>query len=268
VNNTLTSAYDAAADGFDRHRGLPADAANAVRAAVIGFLAPAARPRVLDLGAGSGRIGGPFANAGDDYVGVDLSLGMLRAFAQRVEPETRAGLRLAQADGARLPFRDASFDAVMLIQVFGGMSGWRRVLDEARRVSRPPGVLIIGRLVRPEDGVDARMKGHLASILERSGIEPRRKNARGDARAWLAAAARLDRRAIAAAWTAERTPLAFLERQPTGAQFAAMPQAVREDALRELRDWAAGAFGSLDAVSSERHQFELEFFIFDDKEAH
>jgi hypothetical protein len=43
---------------------------------------------------------------------------------------------------------------------------------------------------------------------------------------------------------------------------------VREDALRELRDWAAGAFGALDAASSERHAFELEFFTFDDREKH
>ena len=247
---------------FGRHRGLPADAAHAVRAAIVGFLA-AARPRVLDLGAGSGRIGGAFASAGDDYVGLDFSLGMLRAFAQRVKPEPRAGLRLVQADGARLPFREASFDAVMLIQVFGGMSGWRRVLEEARRVSRPRGALIVGRVIRPDEGVDARMKRHLASILERSGIAPRRQNARGDAREWLAAAARLDRRANAAAWTATCTPLAFLERQPTGAQFSGMPPAVREAALGKLRDWAAGTFGALDAASTERHEFELECFTFD-----
>jgi SAM-dependent methyltransferase len=183
-----------------------------------------------------------------------------------VEPETRARLRLLQADGADLPFRAASFDAVMLVQVFGGMPGWRRVLEEARRVSRRPGALIVGRVVRPEDGVDARMKAHLASILERAGIAPRRQNARGDAREWLASAAHLERRAIAAAWTATCTPLAFLERQPTGAQFSRLPQAVRDDALRELREWAAGIFGSLDAAASEPHAFELEFFTFDQKE--
>lgn len=261
----MMSGYDAGAEEFDRHRGLPADAANLVRAAVIGFLAPAARPRLLDLGAGGGRVGWPFANAGDDYVGLDLSLGMLQAFARRVEPQKGAGVRLVQADGARLPFRDASFDAVMLVQVFGGLSGWRRVLEEARRVSRPPGVLIVGRVVRPEDGVDARMKAHLTSILDRFGIESRPRNRRGDARGWLASAARLDRRAIAAEWNAERTPRAFLERQPTGAQFAGMPPAVREASLRELGEWAAATFGSLDAASSERHAFELEFFTFDNR---
>src|SRR5436305_509129 len=81
-------------------------------------------PRLLDLGAGSGRIGAPFVAAGDDYVGVDLSAGMLREFAARTERVAR----LVQADGARLPFGDAAFDAVLLIQVFGGLSGWREFI--------------------------------------------------------------------------------------------------------------------------------------------
>ena len=50
------------------------------------------RARLLDLGAGTGRIGRPFVAAGDDYVGVDLSLGMLREFARRAgarQPQRR-----------------------------------------------------------------------------------------------------------------------------------------------------------------------------------
>ena len=47
-----------------------------------------------------GGIGWPFVAAGDDYVGVDLSLGMLRAFVARCERAPR----LVQADGHRLPF--------------------------------------------------------------------------------------------------------------------------------------------------------------------
>ena len=154
------SAYDALAPRFERERALPDGVAQAVRELVL-EAAGVARPRVLDLGAGTGRIGWPFVAAGDDYVGVDLSFGMLRAFMARCGRAPR----LVQADGLRLPFAEAMFDLVMLVQVFGGLGDWRQFADEARRVLRPDGAVVIGRTAAPEDGVDARMKLQLDSIL-------------------------------------------------------------------------------------------------------
>ena len=74
--------YDAVAPTFDRHRALPEGVADAIRSAILASIGMA-RPRVLDLGAGTGRIGWPFVSADDDYVGVDLSFGMLREFIDR-----------------------------------------------------------------------------------------------------------------------------------------------------------------------------------------
>ena len=62
---------------------------------------------------------------------------------------------------------------------------------------------------------------------------------------------------IAAAWNADRTPRGFLDRHPTGVRFSALPEPLKEEALHRLRRWAATAFGSLDAVFSERHSLEL-----------
>jgi hypothetical protein len=64
----LMSAYDAAAPSFDRHRALPACVSQAIRtavlgSAVLGAAAETRRPRLLDLGAGGGRIGWPFIAA-------------------------------------------------------------------------------------------------------------------------------------------------------------------------------------------------------------
>ena len=113
-------AFDITAPTFERHRALPDGVPETIRRAILCSVG-AKSPRLLDVGAGTGRIGAAFVAAGDDYVGVDLSFAMLCAFAQC------GAARLLEADGARLPFADASFDAVMLIQVFGGMRGWRDV---------------------------------------------------------------------------------------------------------------------------------------------
>jgi ubiquinone/menaquinone biosynthesis C-methylase UbiE len=253
------STFDAVAPIFDRHRSLPHGVPEAIRAAILGVI-DAPSPRLLDLGAGTGRIGWAFVRGGDDYVGVDLSLGMLRAFRER---EPNGAPRLLQADGEQLPFRDGAFDAVMLIQVLGGARGWRRLLDEARRVLGAVGALVIGRTLTPDDGIDARMKERLAGVLGEMGVEPSRTKARENAQSWLEANTAGGTRVIAARWTAARTPRGFLERHRTGARFAALPAPVKDAALRQLAAWATATFDSLDTVFSERHEFELHVFRFE-----
>jgi ubiquinone/menaquinone biosynthesis C-methylase UbiE len=249
------SAYDVTAPAFDRHRVLPDGVAEVVRAAILAAVGVPA-PRLLDLGAGTGRIGWPFVAAGDDYVGVDLSFGMLRAFRER---ERNGAPRLVRADGAKLPFRDSTFDAVMLIQVFGGMRGWRRVLAEAWRVLRPAGAVVIGRTIAPADGVDAQMRQRLAEILDEMSVQRDRANPRDDVLRLLEETASVSR-VNAAAWTAERTPRGFLDRHRTGARFAALPASVKDQSLGKLAAWATTTFGSLDATFSEPHSFELRVF--------
>ncbi len=250
-----TSAYDSAAPTFARDRALPDDAVELVRTVVLAAVALPS-PRLLDLGAGSGRIGWPFVRAGDDYVGIDLSLGMLRAFCA-----CERAARLVRADGESLPFRDGTFDAVMLIQVFGGARRWRPLLDEARRVLRASGALIVGRTVAPEDGLDARMKERLATVLDGMGVKPYQTRARADAQSWLEANG-CGTRAVAARWTASRTPRGFIERHRTGARFARLADEIKDEAMQKLGAWAAQEFGSLDAPWRERHEFELQVFRF------
>jgi demethylmenaquinone methyltransferase/2-methoxy-6-polyprenyl-1,4-benzoquinol methylase len=252
-------AFASVAPTFDRHRALPDGVPEAIRTAVLAAV-DASPPRLLDLGAGTGRIGIPFIAARDDYVGVDLSFGMLSEFKRRAAERARAP-HLLQADGERLPFADASFDAIMLIQVFGGMRGWRRVLTEVRRVLRGAGVLVLGRAVAPPDGLDARMKAQLALLLDEIGAPADRPNTRQDAQGWLEHEAR-GTRLVAATWTASRTPRGFIDRHRTGARFSALPTPVKDEAMRRLASWAATAFGSLDAASAERNEFELQLFRF------
>src|ERR1700730_12599109 len=232
------SLYDAVAPNFDRHRAIPDAAVEAIRAAMLAAISPVSRPRFLDIGAGTGRIGLPFVAAGNDYVGVDSSLEMLYQFAERSRRHIDPPPSLVQSDGQFLPFRDATFDAVMLIQIFGGLRGWRQVLAEGRRVLRPAGAVFVGRSVAPATGLDAQMKQHLAFILSEIDVRPDVANAR------------------------EGRPREFLERHRTGPSFSVLPAPVKDEALSELSAWAAAKFGSLDAVRPERHVFELRVFRF------
>lgn len=254
------SRFDAAAPTYDAYRALPDDVVQAVRAAALDAVL-GDRPRILDLGAGSGRVGRAFVAAGDDYAGVDLSLGMLRQFSRRTDVGGHRP-RLAQADGERLPFADGAFDAVLLVQVFGGLEDWRRFLGEARRVLRPAGALILGRGVLPDDGVDARMKERLDAVLAEMGVDHGKKNTREHAQRWLGSTGRGGDPRVVATWDGERTPRRFIERHRTGARFSQLPEPVKDESMRRLAAWAADEWGSLDAASTERHTFELRIFTF------
>jgi ubiquinone/menaquinone biosynthesis C-methylase UbiE len=243
--------YDTIAPNFDQHRALPDDVLATIRGTILRSGLPV-HPRILDLGAGSGRIGHSFVLAGDDYIGADLSFGMLRTFAGRTPCAC-----LVQADAACLPFPNDTFDAVLLIQVLSGASGWRHFLAETMRVLRPAGRLIVGRVVAPNDGIDAKMKTQLAAILDQMDIHPYRDKPREAALSWLAEQMPAHEVITAATWVAERRPDAFLERHGGGARFSVLDESVKQEAMHRLADWATRQFGSLQTTFAERYGFEL-----------
>ena len=250
------TAYDRLAPDFDRQRPLSDDVPNQIRAAVLAELP--AGPRLADIGCGAGRIGWPFAMADDDYTAVDLSFGMLRQFAARELPHRP---RLAQADAASLPFADATFDGVLLVQVLSGTGHWRDLLAEVLRVLRPDGALFVGQSMAPENGIDVRMKQRLAEILAEMNVHPYQRKSKEDAFGWLERHASLTTRQVAH-WPMSRTPRQFVERHGTGARFSALDPAVQTMAMNRLKDWAQASFGTIDAPSAEEQRFELRIYRF------
>ena len=101
--------------------------------------------RVLDLCCGFGRHTLALRERGIDAFGVDLSHELLaRAF--RMEDASLLRGRLLRGDARRIPLRDASVDAVVLLfSSFGyfGDEGDRAVLAEVARVSRPRGRVVL-----------------------------------------------------------------------------------------------------------------------------
>jgi SAM-dependent methyltransferase len=220
------------------------------------------RARVLDLGAGTGRIGKAFLAAGDFYVGVDSSLAMLQEFSAKPEFRESKTCLLAQAEGRQLPFQNASFDLVLLMQVLSA-ANWRPLLDECRRVLRPGGIIAAGHTRSPGSGVDAQLKRQLVAILEAMQVpwhQPR--ESQRQAIVWLESAAACYWYREAALWRVTTSAEEFLLRHRTGAQFAALPLAVQEEALARLRAWAETNLGSVKASFEEHRSFELGIFEF------
>jgi ubiquinone/menaquinone biosynthesis C-methylase UbiE len=263
VRATTMPDFDALASTFDQYRGWPEGVPEAIREAVWRAAGNPRTARVLDLGAGTGRIGRAFVAAGDRYIGVDASMEMLRQFQRHVTPSSTQAPLLVQALGEQLPFPDASIDLVLLIHVLSGAGNWRRLLQDARRVVRPGGAVVVGQASGQEAGVDAKMKSKVAGILGDLGYsaDPPRKR-RETALESLEAAAAVCRRVPATSWLAERSPRMFMERHRTGHRFAGLPAEVQDEVLRQLGDWAESEFGSMDRVSQEPYHFELLIYEF------
>lgn len=105
-----------------------------------------AQARILDYGCGYGRMLTELSEAGfSNLVGADFSEAMLR----RAQEETNAPA-LIRNDGHALPFRNDSFDAVLLFAVLTCIPDsdeQQRLISESKRVLRADGVLYISDLL-------------------------------------------------------------------------------------------------------------------------
>lgn len=108
-----------------------------------------ARPgeRVLDLAAGTGTSTAALAENGAACVACDFSLGMLQVGTRR--QQGRRGVTFVAGDALRLPFQDASFDAVTISFGLRNVADTTAALREMLRVTRPGGRLVVCEVSHP-----------------------------------------------------------------------------------------------------------------------
>ena len=115
---------------------------------IVKQLPPATAPRLLDLACGPGYAMNGMSILRPDVqsIGIDLAMGMLRVAKAR-----NPGLYI-NGDAYHLPFAENSFDAVLIQRTYYFLPEKRAVLDEAMRILRPGGRLIV---INPMEGRSA-----------------------------------------------------------------------------------------------------------------
>ncbi|MGK3963898.1 ArsR/SmtB family transcription factor [Sorangium sp. So ce118] len=96
---------------------------------------------VLDVGSGDGAAAGSLAPYCRSLTCIDSSSRMIESAKERFS--TRPHVRAQVADAHELPFRDASFDSVLVFHTLTYAEHPPRVLEECARVLRPGGRVVV-----------------------------------------------------------------------------------------------------------------------------
>lgn len=176
-NNSLCESRQYLNLGYWDHGAESLDQAAEHLAVLVGDAAGiGARDLVLDVGCGFAEHDMLWSSrcSPRGVVGLNLSVEQLQVAARLFPERGRAGVLLLAADAARLPFADASFDAVLSVESAFHFRPRTAFLREAARVLRPGGRLALADLC----GVDRRLtlKDRLAEVIGRAFWQIPREN--------------------------------------------------------------------------------------------
>lgn len=139
--------------------------------------------RLLEVGCGAGHAAAALAAQRLDVTAVDLVERMLhRARAGAATAGVRERLHLARTDSLHLPFRSATFDAVLALGVLPWVASPAAAVHAMRRVLKPGAVLVVSIgnrrrlswLLDPAmSPVAAEPRALVKRILRRVGLVPR-----------------------------------------------------------------------------------------------
>ena len=127
---------------------------------------------ILVIGVGTG-LELPLLPADVSVTGIDISAPMLREARERVERKGLAQVKALQVmDAQSLQFADASFDVALAPYVMSVVPDAGRALDEAWRVLRPGGTLIVMNHFAAPGGVRAAIEHRLERAASWLGWHP------------------------------------------------------------------------------------------------
>jgi len=138
--------------------------------------------RLLDIGTGTGTILCHLAPRAAEATGVDVSQSMRIVARTRVREAGLANCTVRKGDMAALPFGDDSFDTVLLDQVLTLTGKQREAINEAARVLKPGGIMLVLDRIGPvkgslttDYGPEGLAENQLAVMLAEAGLRSARR---------------------------------------------------------------------------------------------
>ncbi|MEX0683187.1 MAG: class I SAM-dependent methyltransferase [Dehalococcoidia bacterium] len=252
--------FDCAASVYDATRKLPEDCARALTDELVRQVRANNTDRLLEIGIGTGRIARPLMREGVAVVGVDISPLMVAQLRAQLTPE-HTPPELIFGDAMRLPLRDASFRAVLIVHVLHLVPSPTSVISDVRRVLAPGGILL--HQTRAPNELTERLWDESAAawdrLLQARGFQRRQRAEQPQVRALLqASGARLD---LINVTQSEETSTVEQEieriRVRQGSWTWEIPEDILVDALPEYETWLRAQLAPHDGWT-DRVTLEIE----------
>ena len=253
--------FDRAADFYDKTRPLFDATIDVGMRSLLDAAGEGAR--ILEVGAGTGRISIPLLERGADLIGCDLSAKMLAR-----QHEKYPFTRLLQSDAVFLPFPSGHFDALITVHVMHLIGPWKESLREFKRVLKTGAVFLsvstyepVGKSIRRE------MRNHWRDCVKAQGVDTRHPGARSDEelRAELGSLGARLKEVEVVRFPHSTTPRTELDRYEARvfSNTWSVPEAIYQASLADLRDWVLQEYGDLDQEHEETSRFVFDAAYFD-----
>jgi len=246
--------FDQQAEIFDQRAGLPPQACREIASKLVELTALEANDLLLDVGAGTGEIGSEILRLHARYVGLDLSLPMLRVFQLRGDGSGGPVSLIVGDANLTWPIADHCVRVI-----FGSRSlhllNTAMLVQEAFRVGKSPGaILVVGRVRRDSQSVKARMRQKMRCLLNNVESQPPVIDALVERGAVAFAPL------VATRWTTATSPADSLRswRSKPGLGGTDVPEPQKSEILSKLERWAVDEFQSLDRRLQSTEEYVLE----------
>lgn len=258
--NTSRS-FDRAADIYDKTRPLLEATVEMGMQSLLEAAGEGAR--ILEVGAGTGRISIPLLERGADLIGCDLSGKMLSR-----QHEKYPAARLVQSDAATLPFPSNHFEAVLVVHVMHLIGPWKESLREFKRVLEPGGVFLNVSTYEPVGkSIRGKLRDHWRDWLKSQGIDTGHPGAQSDdeLQAELRSMGANLKEVEVVRFPHVYTLRVELDRYESRvfSNTWSVPEAVYQASLADLRDWVVQEYGNLDQNIEETDRFVFDAVSFD-----
>lgn len=136
------SGYDLAANDYDKKEGYLNSFEKGRPEEILGDIAG---KKILDVGAGTGRLSVNLVNAGAEVTALDVSGSMLKVLQRK-----NSRIKTVVGDAEDLPFADNCFDVVAAAFLIVHLKDPERFFDEVYRVLKPGGKFLVTNINQKE----------------------------------------------------------------------------------------------------------------------